>query len=616
MSIERLRGLGKKGILTDPDPYDLSVESFSAGVNVRFRNNKITSGPVFRSAIAPMNLSNPRFLCTAAPTQGSNLLFIGYQSGQVHLYNNGTEIDYTMTGYVTSAVEATWSSTVLDGIVYINRSDRTPWYLTSSATSFANLAPAANPPTLTTNGSTSTSSNILSFASVPTADFLPGMSAYANGIWVGYVSSVTSTQVILQNNAAVAVANSTAITFSGYWDNTWSAALLRQCSNALVALNVTKGPTNYPNLVKTSSPVTYGSIPASWDTLQPNTLATENNLGAMDGPITDACSLGQDLIIYGRREAWRMHADGSTFVYTYTKLPFKKGSINANCSIELDGKNYVFGLDDIWVHDGVSEKSLCDQQVRDFIFGSLNVSRANKCFVAYNSQLNEVYFAYVSGDAYVNFLNGVNGCNRQATYNLSTGTWTFDDLPSVFSAANGPMANLLTYATVTTSYSTMGGSYQDQEDGGKRVMAYVGESVSGYSLNTSLYAFDLYGFGSIAAFGVDTKATAPRYLERVGISLDELNEELRGYKTLSSVYPQARVDTSGGNYLMVSVGASDYINSAVPSWMAYQPYDGVTYYKLDFNVAGRWLALRIQWNDYRTFTITGFDLDIKNTGKR
>lgn len=62
----------------------------------------------------------------------------------------------------------------------------------------------------------------------------------------------------------------------------------------------------------------------------------------------DACSLGQDLIIYGQREAWRMHADGSTFVYSYTKLSYAKGVLNTNCSIELDGKNYCFGIDDIW----------------------------------------------------------------------------------------------------------------------------------------------------------------------------------------------------------------------------------------------------------------------------
>jgi hypothetical protein len=163
-------------------------------------------------------------------------------------------------------------------------------------------------------------------------------------------------------------------------------------------LNVTKGATSYPTMVKTSSLVQNGLIPSSWDITNPATLATENILQAMDGQITDACQLGSDLIIYGQREAWRMHADGSIEVFSYTKLSSAKGVLNTNCSIELDGKNLCFGIDDIWMHDGISEKSLCDEKTRDFIFGSLNISMAEKCFVQFNPRLNEVMFGYVSGD--------------------------------------------------------------------------------------------------------------------------------------------------------------------------------------------------------------------------
>jgi hypothetical protein len=115
---------------------------------------------------------------------------------------------------------------------------------------------------------------------------------------------------------------------------------------------------------------------------------------------------------------------------------------------------------------------------------------------------------------------------------------------------------------------------------------------------------------------VDPIATAPVYLERIGIDLDELNASLRDYKVVSTVWPQARVDTTGGNMLQVSIGASDSPNSLSPTWAAYQPYDGVTRTNLDFNVAGKWLALRILWSDWRTFTITGMDLDIKTQGRR
>jgi hypothetical protein len=516
-------------------------------VNVRFRNNKITPAPVFRTVKSPLAEDFPRYSFTAGIGNTNNEMFIGYLSGNVYYYSNGTEALYSPTGYTPVSTENNWTSYTIGNVVYVNRADRPPWYLLPTGSQFVDLSTTGSAP--------------------------------------------------------------------DRWDPTWRAKIIAQCGGAIVALNVTKGASAFPTMVKTSSPVSADSIPASWDPTVPATLATENILQAMDGQIMDACQLGQDLIIYGQREAYRMHADGSVFVYSYTKLSYAKGAINSNCTIELDGKNYCFGIDDIWMHDGISEESLCDTQVRDFIFGSLNQAQASRCWVQYNPRLNEIYFGYVSGDPEVTF-GGVTGCNRQAVYNMTTQTWTFDDLPSIFNTDNGPVSNILTYATVTSTYDTMGGTYQDQEDGGKRIVVAVGDANATYGLVSSLYAFDLAGPGSVAPYPVDANASAPVRLERVGIDLDELDKDLRDYKNISTVYPQARVDTAGGQYLQVSVGASDNPNDLNPNWGPYQPYDGVTKYKLDVNVAGRWLAMRFLWEDWHTFTLTGMDLDIKTTGRR
>jgi hypothetical protein len=496
---------------------------------------------------SPLAEADPRYSFTAGIGESNNDLFIGYKSGNVYYYANGSETSYSPPGYVASSVETNWTSYTVGNVVYVNRADRPPWYLLPTGTTFLDLSTAGASP--------------------------------------------------------------------DRWDPTWRCKIIAQCAGALVALNMTEGALSFPTKIRTSTPVTANSLPASWDITNPATLATSNILQSMDGPIMDACSLGQDLIIYGQREAWRMHADGSTFIYSYTKLSYAKGVLNTNCSIELDGKNYCFGIDDIWVHDGISEQSLCDNQVRDYIYGSLNISEAARCYVQFNPRLNEIYFGYVSGDQLTTF-KGVAGCNRQAVYNMTTQQWSFDDLPSIFNTDNGPVSNILTYTTVTDTYDTIGGSYQDQEDGGKRITIAIGDANSAYGLQSSLYAFDLYGQGSVAPYPVDANATAPVQLERVGIDLDELGADLRDYKNISTVYPQARVDTDGGQMLQIAVGASDYPNNLSPTWGPYQPYDGITKYKLDTNVAGRWLALRVLWDDYHTFTLTGMDLDIKTTGRR
>jgi hypothetical protein len=399
------------------------------------------------------------------------------------------------------------------------------------------------------------------------------------------------------------------------WDSTFRANLLRTCGGSLVALGVTKGAASSPTMVKTSSFPLAGAVPASWDITVPNTLATENILAEMSGPIIDAQTLGNSLVIYGALEAWLMTADGSTQVFNYRKLPFSKGAMNANCSLEIDGKHYVFGKQDIWTHDGYSEQSLCDGKTRDFIFNSLNSSQSSRCFISHNPRLKQLHFCYVSGDSYLKFINTPDGCNRQAVFDYGNSTWSFDDVPLVFAADQVNLSTIRTYATSVELYSTVGGSYLDQEDGFKRTLAYVGSTNVTYNLTQSLYAFDPFGAGSSVVFGVDLNATGPVTLEKTGIDLDDLGKELRGYVTLSSIYPQSRTDPDSTAPITVQMGSNDFFNTS-PIYDQSQTYNGGSLYKLDYRSAGRYLALKMTYPDYHPFTLTAFDLDVDTYGER
>ena len=100
--------------------------------------------------------------------------------------------------------------------------------------------------------------------------------------------------------------------------------------------------------------------------------------------------------------------------------------------VEVEGKHYVFGPFDIYVHDGTSKQSICDERVKNFIFGALNNADADRCFVQHNPTLNEIYFCYKSGDQHVAFPNA-DRCNRAAAYNYRNDSWSFMDLPNVSS---------------------------------------------------------------------------------------------------------------------------------------------------------------------------------------
>ena len=65
-----VRELAKFGIVTDMDPYDLPKEAWSFGVNVRFRNGKVSRAPVFRN-VGPLT-SDPRFVFSSNPQGGTH----------------------------------------------------------------------------------------------------------------------------------------------------------------------------------------------------------------------------------------------------------------------------------------------------------------------------------------------------------------------------------------------------------------------------------------------------------------------------------------------------------------------------------------------------------------
>jgi hypothetical protein len=107
---------------------------------------------------------------------------------------------------------------------------------------------------------------------------------------------------------------------------------------------------------------------------------------------------------------------------------------------------------------------------------------------------------------------------------------------------------------------------------------------------------------------VDTVATAPVYMERDGIDLDEVSEGLRSYWHVISIYPQGRLD-SDSVPLEFSFGSADYFGQSPPFYSDYQTYDPRTEYKLDYDTGGRYLAMRMRYNDYKSFSLSGLDLD-------
>ena len=401
----------------------------------------------------------------------------------------------------------------------------------------------------------------------------------------------------------------------GNWPSNFRAGALRSYGDFLIALNITEGTTAFPNRVRFSNLVTANAIPDSWDETDTTRSAGFNDLVQMQTEIIDGGTLGSNFIIYSSDQVWQMEFVGGTFIFNFRKLFTDSGIINQNCSVEIEGKHFVFGPQDIYAHDGTTKQSICDERVKNFIYKGLNVQNADRCFVQHNETLNEIYFCYQSGDEHVSFTNATR-CNRAAVYNYRNDTWSFMDLPNVSSGTSANVNSVNTYANATSlTYSLVGGSYYDQEDNYDVHTLMVGEDNTTDGLTSDkLYGVDLADEGKLT-FQLDTEATKPPVLERIGLDLDEAGTAVSSYMVVTRIFPQADTVNTADTTLTFQFGASD-IPRSTPTYASAVTFDMATQHKIDSRAAGRYLSYKMTITDNKDFEFSGFDLDTTQTGAR
>lgn len=401
------------------------------------------------------------------------------------------------------------------------------------------------------------------------------------------------------------------------WDANWRAKSLRVFQGFVLALATTESLTEFPTRVRWSNQVTGNNYPDSWDATDTTKLAGFNDITEMSTPIVDGHNLRNNFVIYSEDECYLMEFIGGSFIFNFRKLFSHTGVINQNCVVEHEGRHYVFGPKDIYVHDGSTVQSLADGRVRKFIYDSLNLSASTVCFTALNEELNEVYFCFQSGDADASFPNA-NRCNRAAVYNYRSNTWSFMDLPNVSSSAMMNLNSVLAYSSpraATLQYDEAGGSYFDQQDSQNSHLVMVGEDNSTDGITSDkLYGIDLADNGSIG-YPLDTEATKSAMVERIGIDLDEAGIELSGYKVIRAIYPQINTSNSDKT-VCFTFGAANTPNAA-PSYEAVVNFNMANEHKVDSRAAGRYLSYKVHdLNNYKDITFSGFDLDVAITGRR
>lgn len=394
------------------------------------------------------------------------------------------------------------------------------------------------------------------------------------------------------------------------WNANWVCKSLRSFNGQLIAIGMTESGTDYPTTIRWSDFTVAGAVPGTWTPGTTNS-AGRNTLAEMVNPLIDGMSLRSSFILYSRDEVWAMEPSLDNNVFNFRRLFANSGVINKNCITEFDGKHFVFGFDDIYVHDGVQKKSIAEGRVRQYIFRTMNKKYAQRFFTVHNRVLNEIMFCYVSGDELVSWPANGEACNRAAVYNYVSDTWTFYDLPMSLFAGVANLDTSLIWNDAVNDWDLTGGSWLDKDDGFKRNVMFVG--INSAPLTAKIHILEAYETGT-ASVVLDEVATTRCFARRDSIDLDEIQAELRGFKQIVSIYPEGRVYQTG-QPLSFQFGSTIYPDES-PTLGSPMTYDGTTNYKLDYRDAGRFLTMLISYPDYRSFNVSGLDIEIVITGSR
>ena len=358
----------------------------------------------------------------------------------------------------------------------------------------------------------------------------------------------------------------------------WTCKSIRNFRSYLIALNLREYSTDvagsaiagtYPHRVKWSHPAIPGALPVTWDETDPTKDAGEYDLPGTD-IIVDGGTLRDLFVIYKERSTWSMQYIGGQNIFRFTQLFSEHGALTTNCWAELEGQHVVLTSSDLIIHGGSNPKSLLDGRIRRWLFDNIDRDNMMNCFVTKAWFFNEIWACFPS-------LESDGTPDRAVVYNWKQGTVSVRELPGFTGAALG--------ATADRTEPDYSNELQ------KLVMAYpIGSAlVQADTSDTDVNGVALDGS-----------------LERTGLTFSAPQKR----KFVRGIRP--RFGSGDGSTVTIEVGYHNSVDD-VPTWSSPKTFTVGTDFKCDYNVEGRYIAVRIL-SVTGAWRLESLDFDLDMTG--
>jgi len=202
-----------------------------------------------------------------------------------------------------------------------------------------------------------------------------------------------------------------------HWTSGVTCGTIRAFKNYLIALKYNGGGST----VKWSGPAAAGALP-SWQESSSNTAGT-NVLSDTAGEIVDGVALGNSFIIYKEDSVWAMEFIGGTFVFSFRKLfNDNEGALSKDCVVAFEGKHFVLGRNDAYIHDGTQKKSVMHNRVASELYKTLDDTNWSKIKVVADTANQNIWVYYPTQNN--------TWANKALIYNWATDSWSVREILS------------------------------------------------------------------------------------------------------------------------------------------------------------------------------------------
>lgn len=379
------------------------------------------------------------------------------------------------------------------------------------------------------------------------------------------------------------------------WPANTSARAVRPFKNYLVALDVFKGSTRYPTMVKWSHPADPGQPPASWDETDPTKDAGEYPLSETFGYCIDAVPLRDILLIYKQDSVWGMQYIGGAYVFRFYKLFGNFGIPSQDCAVEFaQGQHLAYTGDDIVRHDGQNYRSVVHGRLRRVI-ANIADAQIKASYMAVHALEKEVWFCFQRNSG------PTLAADTALVYNWESETCALRELNSYTYMQLGridpPQPQELTWNTQSMAWDTREAEW--------------GETAPSPS------AQYLVGFGPDQLYWLDSSngPTLPTKLEKTYFGVPvQANKppDLSAVKFLTRIWP--RFIAEQGTPMQITLGSAMSVAEPI-QWKSPQQFLVGVDTKIDCTLSGKLFAIRFEGINAGPWTYDGMDADIILAGQ-